>query len=159
MNATNAGVYTLLRAQFDATTGGHEWVCARVDNGSTLRKGVWVDIAPGSGSPLPALNQPLPDGDYQACQSPPAGYSANGAPGPHPLSAGNTGDPGSPNYAAWRVDTYVGTGPQGGVAWVCLMTTVGETTTGQRVVVSESPVGPPSGGVPAVTPHWDPGSP
>jgi hypothetical protein len=154
LNATNAGLYTMLRAQSDASTGGHVWVCARIDNGSTVRKGVWVDVSPGGGAPLPTLNQPLPDSNYQACQHPPPGYSANAGPGK--LSEGNTGDPGSLNYAAWRVDAYTGTGPTGPQAWLCLTVAAGSTTTGERVVVSESPVGLPSGGLPAVTPHWDP---
>jgi hypothetical protein len=97
-----SGTYVRLRVQEAAD---ETWVCVRATNGSSLELGGRFVIEGASAGPVL-------DGDSGACST----TAGNQVPGPRPTVEGALGDPSSPPYVPFMLDSYAA----GSDAWVCV---------------------------------------
>ena len=122
-----ASLFLRLTAQPNPGDPRTTWVCFRAADGSGTDRGGRIDIRGAALSP----QAPSVDGSHQACTT----TAGNTLPPPHPIVAGQIGDPSDPPYFPLLVDAYSASG----TAWVC----IGAGTVQQRVVVSTGGISPP----------------
>lgn len=127
-------VYVRMRVQPDPTDPKTTWVCYRGSNGSSLELGGRLDLtAAGTSGDPPSFDEAS-----GRCASEPG----NAVPPPHPLVAGELGDPQEPPHLSFSVDSYA----TEGAGWVCLE--VGDFK--RRAAISV-----PGASAPAVASHID----